>query len=159
MQEVTLTIDKSRVWDEIAKATSYTGAKMMSAEDPGAYERIFTTDADRQMLERYWVEACSLATDTLKPWLSSVDNQPIHHGVDMTSDYEVTLSMSDRYDTTLTDSVQAALFSFFVSTILSKWYRLANKGETEAYASEAVAMLQTAAQKLYYKKKPTRVTS
>lgn len=154
MQEVTLTIDKSKVWHEIAKTTSYTSQKMV--EDATAYDRIFTTDEDREMLERFWVEACSLATDALKPWLSSVDSQPIHHGVDMTTDYEATLSMSDRYDTNLTDSAQAALFSFFVATILSKWYRLTNKGETEAYATEAAAMLQTVEQKLYYKKKPTR---
>lgn len=140
---------------EVAKATSYTGAKMM-ADDPGAYDRIFVSDEEREMLERYWVEACSLATDTLKPWLSEVGSQPIHHGVDITTDYEATLSMSDRYDASLTDSVQAALLSFFVATIQSKWYRLTNKGETEAYATEAAAMLQSVEQKLLYKKAPTR---
>lgn len=158
MQEITITIDKSKVWHEVAKATSYTGAKMM-ADDPGAYNRIFVSDEEREMLERYWVEACSLATDTLKPWLSEVGSQPIHHGVDITTDYEATLSMSDRYDASLTDSVQAALLSFFVATILSKWYRLTNKSETEAYATEAAAMLQRVEQKLYHKIKPTRTTS
>lgn len=155
MQEITITIEKDKVMHEVAKATSYTGAKMM-ADDPGAYDRIFVSDEEREMLERYWVEACSLVTGTLKPWLSSVNVQPIHHGADITTDYEATLSMSDRYDASLTDSVQAALLSFFVATILSKWYRLTNKGETEAYANEAAAMLQSAEQKLLHKKAPTR---
>ena len=140
---------------EVAKATSYTGAKIMG-EDPGAYDRISTTDEDRELLERYWVEACSLATDTLKPWLSEVGSQPIHHGVDITTDYEATLSMSDRYDASLTDSVQAALLSFFVATILSKWYRLTNKGETEAYATEAASQLRSVEEKICYRKKPVR---
>ena len=151
---MTITIDKAQVLHEVAKATAYTGVKMMG-DDPTAYDRISTTDEDREILERYWVEACSLATDTLKPWLSSVEPQPIHHGVDIQTDYEVTLALSDRYDSNLTDAVQSALLSFFVATILSKWYRLTNKGETEAYANEATALLQSVEDKLYYKKAPT----
>ena len=159
MQTMTITIDKAQVLHEVAKATAYTGAKMMGGDDPGAYDRIFVSDEEREMLERYWVEACSLVTGTLKPWLSSVDEQPIHHGVDIQTDYVAELSMSDRYDDNLTDSIQAALTSFFVAAILSKWYRLTNKAEVEAYATEAAAMLQIAEQKLYHKKKPTRITS
>lgn len=155
MQEVTITIDKAKVMHEVAKATAYTGMKMMYGNDPLAYNRISTTDEDREMLERYWVEACSLATDTLKPWLSDVSEQPIHHCVDIETDYVAELSMSDRYDDSLTDSVQAALTSFFVAAILSKWYRLTNKDEVEAYGNEASALLQSVEDKLYYKKAPT----
>lgn len=158
MQDITLTVEKDKVMHEVAKATSYTGAKMMG-EDPGAYDRIFVSDEEREMLERYWVEACSIATDTLKPWLNRVSSQPIHHGVDIETDYEVVLSMSDRYDGSLTDSVQSALLSYFVATILSKWYRLTNKGEMEAYATEAAAMLQAVENRLNHKKNPTRTTS
>ena len=154
MQEVTITIDKAKVMHEVAKATAYTGAKMMG-DDPTAYERISTTDEDREILERYWVEACTLLTNTLKPWLSAVGDQPIHHCVDIENDYVAELSMSDRYDDSLTDSVQAALTSFFVAAILSKWYRLTNKDEVEAYGNEAAALLQSVEERLYYKKAPT----
>jgi hypothetical protein len=73
MQDITLTINKSKVWHEVAKATSYTGAKMVTGDDPGAYDRIFTTDEDREMMERYWVEACSLATSQLREWVKVVE--------------------------------------------------------------------------------------
>lgn len=155
MQEITITIDKSKVWHEVAKATSYTGAKMM-ADDPGAYNRIFVSDEEREMLERYWVEACSLVTSQLREWVTEVDAQPIHHGVDITTDYEVTLSLADAWPTALQDSVQSSLLSFVVATILSKWYRLTNKGETEAYATEAAAHLTDAELKLYQRKRPSR---
>lgn len=155
MQEITITIDKSKVWHEVAKATSYTGAKMM-ADDPGAYNRIFVSDEEREMLERYWVEACSLVTSQLREWVTEVDAQPIHHGVDITTDYEVTLSLADAWPTALQDSVQSSLLSFVVATILSKWYRLTNKGETEAYATEAAAHLTDVEMKLYQRKRPTR---
>lgn len=156
MQDITLTVSKSKVWHEVAKATSYTGAKMVSAEDPEAYDRIFTTDQDREMMERYWVEACSLATSQLREWVKAVDDQPIHHGADVSSDYEVTLSVADAWPTALQDSVQASLLSFILATILSKWYRLTNKGETEAYGSEAAAHLLDVERKIFQRKRPAR---
>ena len=155
MQTIVLTIEKDRVWDEVAKATSYTGAKMMG-EDPAAYDRISTTDQDREMLERFWVEACSIATNQLKEWVKAVSEQPIHHGVDMVTDYVVTLSVADAWPTALLDSTQSSLQSFIIATILSKWFRLANKGEMEAYASEAAAHLQDVGQKLYQRVRPSK---
>lgn len=156
MQDIIMTINKSKVWHEVAKATSYTGAKMVTGDDPGAYDRIFTTDEDREMMERFWVEACSLVTSQLREWVKTVTAQPIHHGVDVTTDYEVTLSLADAWPTTLQDSVQSSLLSFVVATILSKWYRLTNKGEMEAYANEAAAHLTDAELKLYQRKRPSR---
>jgi hypothetical protein len=156
MQDVTITISKSLVWHEVAKATNYTGAKMVTQEDSGAYDRISTIDEDREMMERFWVEACSLVTSQLKEWVKTVEDQPIHHGVDVTSDYEVTLSVADAWPTALLDSVQSSLLSFVVATILSKWYRLTNKGEVEAYSNEAAAHLVDAQIKLYQRVRPTR---
>lgn len=156
MQTITLTISKSLVWHEIAKATSYTGAKMVTGDDPGAYDRIFTTDEDREMLERYWVEACSLATQTLKEWTNEISAQPIHHGVDVESDYVVKLKVADQYPTELTDSVKSDVMSFIVGAILSKWYRLTNKAESEAYASESASHLLNATAKLFQRRRPAR---
>lgn len=156
MQDIILTISKAKVLHEVAKATSYTGAKMVSGDDPGAYNRIFVSDEERELLERYWVEACSLVTSQLREWVKVVEDQPIHHGVDVTTDYTVTLSLADAWPTSLQDSVQSSLLSFIVATILSKWYRLTNKGETEAYGNEAAAHLTDAELKLYQRKRPTR---
>ena len=150
-----MTIDKAKVMHEVAKASAYTGAKMM-ADDPGAYDRIFVSDEEREMLERYWVEACSLVTSQLREWVKAVSAQPIHHGVDITTDYEVTMSVADAWPATLRDSVRSSLLSFVVATILAKWYCLVNKGETEAYATEAAAHLTDAELKLCQRKRPTR---
>ncbi len=158
MQEITITIEKNKVMHEIAKATSYTGAKMM-ADDPGAYDRIFVSDEEREMLERYWVEACSLVTDGLKEWLETVSAQPIHHGVDIQTNYTVTLKVADLYPVSLNDSVKSDLTNFMVGVILSKWYRLTNKSESEAYATESGAILVNAVNKLFTRKRPTRPTA
>jgi hypothetical protein len=52
MIDIILTVNKEKVYEEVAKTTSYTGAKM---DDELAYDRIFTTDEDKSMLERFLV--------------------------------------------------------------------------------------------------------
>ena len=155
MIELTLTINKRLVYEEVAKTTSYTGNKQ-SGDDEKAYDRIATTDADKLMLERFWNECCNESTDQLKQFVVSVSSQPVSNGLNMDSNYEVKLELSGSYDTSLNDSVQTALFSFFVSGIISKWYRFANKKETEEYAVEADKQMASVIQKVYYRKKPTR---
>ena len=91
MTEIELTVQKASVYDEVAKTTSYTGAKMTGDDD--AYERIFTTDDDRMMLERFWVEACSAVTEQFKPFLLRVSDQPESHGVDLERNYNVVLEL------------------------------------------------------------------
>lgn len=155
MVELILHIQKLSVYDEVAKTTSYTGAKMQ--EDEGAYDRIFTTDADRLMLERFWNEACDGATEQLKPFLNSAVTQNVSHGVDLTADYDVTLALSNSYDRNLDASVLTSLYSYFVSFIVSRWYKFTNKNEAESYFNDAVGMMDDVMRKLYYRKKPTRV--
>ena len=155
MTEVTLRVSKQRVYDEVAKTTSYTGAKMQG--DDTAYDRIFTTDSDRSMLERFWTEACNAATEQLKKFIVEVSENGEGNTIDLSRDYVVKLELSSAYDENLTESVQASLFSFFVSAIVSKWYKFTNKDETESYAADAVGMMNDVMGKIFYRKKPRRV--
>lgn len=146
MTDVTLAVDKNKVYDEVAKTTSYTGAKMQG--DDKAYERIFTTDEDQQMLERFWTEASNAATEQLKPFLEI--------NLSDLSCYKVQLELSSSFETQLQASIETSLFSFFVSVIVGKWYKFTNKSEAESYTNEAVGMIEDVMQKIYFKKKPKR---
>lgn len=56
MIAVELLIRKSEVYDEVPLTTAYVGKKMLSKDDQGAYERIFTTDSDRLLtIGAFWV--------------------------------------------------------------------------------------------------------
>lgn len=156
MKNITLTVNKAYVYDEVAKTTSYTGLKMM-AVDNDAYNRIFTTDEDRLLLERFWVETCNTTTSQFKPFIKSLNSQPISHGIDLSRNYTVELELSNSFDENLSEAMETSLFSFFVSSIVSKWFGFANKPEMESYTTEAVAIMNDLMQKIYYKKKPTRV--
>lgn len=147
MIEVVLTIDKESVYQEVAQTTSYTGAKM---DDDSAYERIFTTDEDKSMLERFWNESKNTIANRLKRILV---NEQESDGT-----YSLLLGLSSSFDEALTESMQRSLFSFFVMNITAKWYTFTNKQEAAGYASEAATYIDDIMSKAFFKKKPTRPT-
>lgn len=153
--KITLEVNKANVYDEVAKTTAYVGSKVVGDEQ--AYDRIFTTDGDRQMLERFWVETCSAATSAFRGHLVSVSEQPESHGVELDRHYRVELEASSSFDETLKDSMGTCLFSYFVSSIVSKWCVFANKGEAELYGEQAAGFLSDVMRKLLYRKRPVRV--
>lgn len=156
MIDVTLTIEKKLVYEEVAKTTNFTGRKEADADEK-AFDRIATTDADMLMLERFWNECCNEATDKLKDLITHVSEQPISNGLNLDANYEVSLSLSGSYDTSLNDSLKGNLFSFFVAGVICKWYRFANKAGAEDYANEANMLMDSVMSKVYYRKKPKRV--
>lgn len=153
--EIILDVKKLLVYDEVAKTSSYTGAKM--AGDDAAYDRIFTTDEDRLMLERFWLEAAGGATEKMKPFIVSVAPQPVSQRVDLTRDYTVRLKVSVDFEPALRESTETSLYDYFVNFIVSRWYKFTCKEEIGSYATDAVAALEDVLRKLYYKKKPTRI--
>lgn len=154
MNNITLKVNKANVYDEVAKTTSYTGAKMK--DDADAYERIFTTDEDRMMLERFWVEACNGATEEFKQFIVSVSDQPESHGVELEKDYEVELELSTMFDTRLKGSMETSLFSYFVNAIVAKWFKFTNRSEAETYGADATTAMMDVKSKMFFRKKPTR---
>lgn len=154
--DITLTVRKRQVYTEVAKTSSYTGAKL--TDDELAYDRIFTTDADYQMLERFWIEACNGATERLKPFLLSVSSNIIDPTAsNTTSDYIANLRVSQSFDTALLSSTETSLYDYFVNFILSRWYKFTMKSEVDSYAADAMAALEDVLRKIYHKKKPVRI--
>lgn len=155
MIDVKLTVNKANVYNEVAKTTSYTGAKMVG--DENAYRRIFAKDDDRLMLERFWTEACSAATEEFKPFITEVSANNNRRDVDLTDDYVVDMELSSAFDENLTGSIEQSLFSFFVLFIVSRWYKFTNKNEAASFAEDAAGMMEDVKRKIYYRKKPKRI--
>lgn len=152
--EISLSVSKNKVYDEVAKTTSYVGAK--AADDGSLYERIFTTDEDRLMLERFWNEACNTANQVFMPFLDAVSGQGDASALDMAKNYVVTVSLGECFDEKQKAGMESSLFSFFVSYITGKWFRMTSPNDAEMCANDAVAALDDVKRKLYHKKKPTR---
>lgn len=139
-------LNKDDIYEEVAKTTLYTGAKM--DDDEKAYDRIFTTDEDKIILNRFWEESKNTVCDFLKRILSSENEE--------SNILTINLELSASFDTSLKSSMQSSLISFFVMNITSKWFNLTNKQEAAGCAAEAATYLEDVKRKALYKKKPTR---
>ena len=146
MKKIVLIISKSRVYDEISKTTSYTGMK--KENDTEAYRRIFTTDADQEMLNRFWDESKNIICNKLKKVLLQED--------ETSGSYHLKLGVSNSFDDDLIASMERSLFSYFVMSITSKWYTLTNKEDSLNYATEAANYIEDILRKAYFKTKPQR---
>lgn len=146
MTETIFTLNKNEIFEEVAKTTLYTGVKM--DDDEKAYDRIFTTDEDKIILNRFWEESKNTVCDFLKRILSSENEED-----DILT---IKLELSAAFDTSLESSMRSSLISFFVMNITSKWFNLTNKQEAAGCAAEAATYLEDVKRKALYKKKPTR---
>lgn len=146
--EITLKVDQQEVLQEVARTTSYTGAKM--DDDANAYERITTVDEDQSELQRFWDESRAEVAQTFIRMLVSES---------MDADtYSLKLNVSASFDEALLPSMQLGLFSYFVQSIAAKWYVFTNKKEAGEYANVGKGLLDEVREKAFYKKKPTRPT-
>ncbi|MCM1079097.1 MAG: hypothetical protein NC344_05650 [Bacteroidales bacterium] len=146
MINVTLRVEKEKVYEEVAKTTSYTGKKM---DDEDGYDRVFTTDEDQEMLERFWNESKNTICNALKKvFLDEVETEQ--------GEFRLQLDLSSSFDENLTTTMQSSLFSFFVMNITAKWYTLANKKEATEYATEAATYVDDIKRKAFFKRRPER---
>ena len=143
--ETILKVSKAKVYEEVAKTTEYTGAKM---DDANAYEKISTTDEDAIMLERFWNESKNTICQSMKKVLQSEEESD--------GEYVLTLVLSSAFDASLKESMERSMFSYFVMNITAKWYTFANKSEATGYATEAATYIEDIMRKAYFMKKPSR---
>lgn len=184
METITIQIFQDDVYEEVAKATDYTGSKLIDG-DEGARDRILAADDDLAELSRFWEESVYATNENLKEMLVSgrtkliiptieVDPALPEPGISTQSDnalppvqppvtlgrtgYEAVIEVSKSFDKVLTASVQSTLRSFFIASIIGQWFKFANKGEAKDYFVQAADMMETAERLLYSRRKPTRPT-
>lgn len=146
METITLQVLKQEVYDEVAKATDYTGSKLPQSDDD-ARDRILIADDDLVNLGRFWDESVLATNENFKTLLVSSHNSD--------RAYQVSLEVSKSFDKQLTGSVESTLRSFFIASIIGQWFKFANKNEAADYFSQAAELLETADRLLYSRKKPT----
>lgn len=187
METITIQVIRDDVYEEVAKATDYTGSKLIDG-DEGARDRILAADDDLAELSRFWEESVLAVNEDLKEMLvsgrtktidlSAVEVEPLQPGIGTITPsdiakvatsakpsvtvgktgYEAVIEVSKSFDKVLTSSVQSTLRSFFIASIIGQWFKFANKEEANDYFTQAADMLATAERLLYSRRKPTRPT-
>ena len=186
METITIQIFQDDVYEEVAKATDYTGSKLIDG-DESARDRILAADDDLAELSRFWEESVLATNENLKEMLVSgrtklistitiIDPTPTPPIISTQSEnanalppvlppvtlgktgYEAVIEVSKSFDKVLTASVQSTLRSFFIASIIGQWFKFPNKGEAKDYFTQAADMMETAERLLYSRRKPTRPT-
>lgn len=156
--QITLTIQKSDVLDEVVVTAEYIAGKM--AGDDGAYERIRIVDEDRDALLRFWNECRAEVAKVFTNMLVSegmYDYSSSTYTPDPDGDYyRLTLDVSSSFDTAQQPGMQLGLFSYFVQGITARWLNYTGKAEAAGYAQMAAAQLEEVRVKVFYKELPTR---
>lgn len=179
MEKITIQIFKDDVYEEVAKATDYTGAKLIDGDEK-ARDRILATDNELSDLGRFWEESVLATNERLKEMLVSGTTKyvtvplasskmagtvaeqtmpplrPPMAEVELKTAYEAVLEVSKSFDKELTSNVQSAIRNFFITSIIGQWFKFANKGEASDYFKQAGEMMDGAERLLYSRKKPTR---
>lgn len=147
MKTLLLTVGREDVYSEVEKTTEYTGAKMMHA-DEGAHDRLAVTEADRELLSRFFDEAAGVATNECKRFVDEVTLDE--------AGYEARLSMSDSYDEHLSDSIRTSLRNFFVAAVIAKWCKIVGSDAGAAYTADATAAMLDVRSKIFNRKRPQK---
>lgn len=156
MNVLILDVGKSNVFDEVAKLTAYVGAKNKTEQGVNIYDQVFTTDDDIMLLERFFREAKVGITELLKPFIMEISQSTDDVSVDMKEHYRVTLNMPGSYPLVLKDALAGFIFSYFVNSIVSKWFAITNKADAEYYTFWANNNLNEAQKNIYYRGKPQK---
>ena len=144
MRNIELYISKADVFEEVAKTTAYTGAKQ--ATDESGFDKVFLSDAETEMLDRYWNEVCTDISLRLSEWIVEVEP----------SSASITLAVADGFNDALTDSLTQAITSYFVTTLLYKWYSIAMPTLAEGMVAESISHIKRVTELVNQRKRPTR---
>ena len=148
MANLTLTIEKSDIYEEVAKTTAYIGAKNKLEDGKSAFDQVFVTDADLTMIERFFNESLDALINVLKRFIS------VGSVVDGTITWQ--LEVSSRFDDNLLESIKSSAKSFLVNSIIGKWCEITANDKVKEYEDNAAALLLDIKEKAFFKKKPTR---
>ena len=156
METITIKVLKKEVYEEVAKATDYTGSKLIHSDD-SARERILAADDDLADLGRFWDETVLVANESLKEMLVSGETKSAATETlgESIPAYVAVIEVSMSFDKILTESVQSTIRSFFIASIIGQWFKFANKGEAGDYFAQAADMMETAERLLYSRRKPS----
>ncbi len=145
--KLTLTINQLTVIDEVAKTTEYIGAKLIDT-DTNAYLRISATDADAEMLQRFWQEGKENICGALRRIIT-------YEGIEG-DDYCIELWRPDSADPSLISAIESGFLSYFVQYITGSWLALVGNDKAGEYLAKSAATLADIRRKILCRRAPVR---
>lgn len=147
--EVFVKVYKERVYDEVAKLTSYIGSKTIVNGEP-LYNKVFTTPEDAELLDRFWEKSVDELIDETRHYFSlrfEENDGAACIVVDLPKDFDLNKESSL--------SVKAEEYS--INRILTEWMSVSAPDQMEVYAIKAQSALDAFKSTLHSRRIPQRI--
>lgn len=122
----TIKIDRDKIFNEVAKLTSYMGAKSQDS-----YDNIFMSDDEQEFLERAFILAHSECAEMLYPHVKreifpdmdkpETDEDESEEVVEPAVVYDIVLSLPKHFSHTTITLVENLIHEYLVSRLMSEW--------------------------------------
>lgn len=147
MADITIQIDKQEVYEEVSKVTAYIGGKNVDANGKTLYDQVFVTDADKEMIESFFLSATSNVATALEHTLKDMETNDIG--------FILTLRMPGNFRKTMEKPLTESIIEYIENSIVAAWCDITKKDE-ESYATNASALLQQINAMQYLRQRPKR---
>lgn len=149
MQNIQIAISQDGIYEEVIKTTAYIGGKNVDQNGHTLYDQVFVTDVDKEMLDRFLLDAVENASLVLSEVIKSVDSDDEGYLI-------FDLLMTDNFPKKLQSDLQQAISSYLQHQIIAEWCGVSAKGEAEKYTTEAAVMLRLVNSIIYKRCRPIR---
>ena len=147
MADITIQIDKQEVYEEVSKVTAYIGGKNVDTNGKTLYDQVFVTDADKEMIDSFFLSATSNVATALEHTLKDMETNNIG--------FILTLRMPGNFRKTMEKPLTESIIEYIENSIVAAWCDITKKDE-ESYATNASALLQQINAMQYLRQRPKR---
>ena len=157
MKEVTISITKKPLFEDVARYTAYEGKKGSEVgNDANFYEKAFTTDADREQLNHYLTEAVSVIVAMLRKFASEIVLPQKDEPLDLSDEFTITLHLPDEYNDAYTASIGEDVRTYIASFIAFKWLSMIDTDRAARYMTQVEDTMKLLRMKVFRKDAPIR---
>lgn len=149
MKDINITVKKDDVYEEVAKTSAYIGGKNVDGNGSSLYDKVFVTDVDKEMLERFWQDALNSISFLVSGILSHTD-------VDDDGNYTMSLMLPENFQMTQLPILHSTIVNYVENAIITEWCNVSAKDEVTAYAEQAAALLKQVRNLIYSRRRPIR---
>lgn len=146
MKNISLSISKTSILDEVALNSEYAGAK--SGSDSEIYDRVAVIPQDNEILSRFWTQMCAQVIRQLKEFIGMSQLSE--------SSLSLTLLLSGAYDDALTPSVKDDINAAIAAGVTARWFRYTFPDKLSDWESQSARALDSALSKLCMRRRPIR---
>lgn len=147
--EVFVKVSKERVYDEVAKLTSYIGSKIVIDGQP-LYNKVFTTPEDAELLDRFWIASVEELVDTTRHFFSLRFEEA--DGIAC-----IVVDLPKDFDLNKERSLSTKAEEFCINRILTEWLTISVPDQVELYATKAQSALAIFKSALHSRRIPQRI--